>query len=89
MSARLMTVEDVAAFFQRSKRWVYRHADALGTVRDGGPLLFEQFDLDAYIQRHKQRTPELHEEARRRPRVDLPAGNNPVTGRPFGMRAVR
>ncbi len=46
-------------------------------------------DLDAYIRRHKARTPEIREEKRRRVRVDLPPGENPVTGRPFGMRAVR
>lgn len=80
----LLTVNDVAVYLRRSGSWVYRHADALGAVRTGGPLLFEQADVDAYIRRHKRQTPEVRV-VERLPRRSLPAPTaiNPVTDRPF------
>lgn len=48
----LLTVEEVASVLRRSRVWVWRNADRIGCIRDGG-IRFEQSAIDAWIARHR------------------------------------
>lgn len=89
----VLTLREACAYLRRGRTWMKANADAIGVVRDGGPLLFKQADLDAWLERHRvQEGPRVVTlPARPAPRTNVPehlrGRINPVTRRPYGSAA--
>src|SRR5690349_15562821 len=86
----LLLADEAAAYLRISRVWIYRHADQLGCVRDGGPLRFRRESLDAWIAAHESRPRVVREVPRRQPKAPAfaldPGRINRLTGLPYGSR---
>lgn len=82
----LLTVPQAAAYLRRSRVWMYRNADRIGCVRDGGPLRFRQTRLDQWIVAHETRPTPVREVPREKATAVVVDARevNPFTGERFG-----
>jgi excisionase family DNA binding protein len=83
----LLTVPQAAAYLKKSREWLYRHADQIGCVRDGGPLRFRQARLDQWISAHETRPSSVREVPRAKALAVVVDAQevNPFTGERFGV----
>jgi excisionase family DNA binding protein len=81
----LLTTKQAAAYLQKDRSWISRHAAELGASRVGRDLRFRLESLDAYVNGAQLREPSPEPTPIRAERPRRRTGTNPFTQRPYGV----